>query len=99
MSLNAAALAARIVTEAHRLGFDLVGILPAEAPATASFYRAWLEHSYHGEMAYLARPDAVAKREDMDGVLPGVRSVVVVGANHHRLVNKGLSLTKSILET
>ena len=76
-------VAGKVVAEAHRLGFDLVGIAPATAPATADRYRAWLEQGYQGEMGYLARPDAVAKRSDLARILPGVRSVVVVGANYY----------------
>ncbi len=76
-------LAAKIRAEGRRLGFDLVGIAPAAPAATASHYRAWLEQGYHGEMAYLARPDAVAGRSDLASILPGVRSIVVVGANYH----------------
>jgi epoxyqueuosine reductase len=76
-------VAGQVVAEAHRLGFDLVGIAPAVAPATADQYRAWLEEGYQGEMGYLARPDAVAKRSDLTLVLPGVRSVVVVGTNYY----------------
>jgi epoxyqueuosine reductase len=83
MALNHDATAERIVVEAHRLGFDLVGIVPAAPPVTSHAFRAWLEQGYHGEMAYLARLDAVAKREDLEAVLSGVRSVVVVAANHH----------------
>jgi epoxyqueuosine reductase len=69
--------------KAHRLGFDLVGIVPIGPPMTAGHYRAWLDHDYHGSMAYLARPDAVAKREDLERILPGVQSVVTVGDNYH----------------
>jgi epoxyqueuosine reductase len=73
----------QIRAEARRLGFDLVGVAPARPPATADRYRTWLESGYHGEMGYLARPDAIAKREDLALVQPGVRSVVTVGANYH----------------
>jgi epoxyqueuosine reductase len=77
------AVGEEIVAEARRLGFDLVGITRATPPATADRYRAWLENGYHGEMAYLARPDAVAGRKDLAHVQPGVRSVVMVGANYY----------------
>ncbi len=83
MSEGCTTLTEQITAQAHRLGFELVGIAPAETPTTAGHYRAWLEHGYHGEMAYLARPDGVAKRGDPDCVLPGVRSVVTVGVNYH----------------
>jgi epoxyqueuosine reductase len=76
------AVAEEVVAEARRLGFDLAGITQATPPTTADRYRTWLERGYHGEMAYLARPDAVAGREDLARVQPGVRSVVTVGANY-----------------
>jgi epoxyqueuosine reductase len=72
-----------IQAEARRLGFDLVGIAPAEPAASADRYRAWLEKGYHGEMAYLARREAVDRRADPARILPGVRSVVAVAANYH----------------
>ncbi|MBN1138427.1 MAG: tRNA epoxyqueuosine(34) reductase QueG [Anaerolineae bacterium] len=79
-------LADRIVLRAHELGFDLAGIAPADRLTGASRYAAWLAGGYHGQMAYLARPDAVAKRMDLSLLLPGVQSVAVVGANYHSVV-------------
>ena len=76
-------IANRIMDEARRLGFDLVGIVQAEPASTLDAYRAWLENGFHGEMAYLARPDAAAKRADLSLIQPGLRSVVTVGANYH----------------
>lgn len=73
----------RIHSEVDRLGLDLVGIASATPPATVDQYRRWLERGYHGEMAYLARSDAVAKRADLNQILPGVRSVVLVCAQYH----------------
>ena len=60
MQSNRAELAEQIAAEAYRLGFDLVGIVPAEPAATTNHYQSWLEQGYHGDMAYLARPDATA---------------------------------------
>jgi epoxyqueuosine reductase len=75
--------AEQIVAEGHRLGFDLVALAPAASPATMDAYRAWLAAGHHGEMAYLARPDAVVRRADLALTLPGVRTVVSVAANYH----------------
>lgn len=83
MSKREAELARRIEGKARRLGFDLVGIIPATPPQTTDRYRAWLEKGYHGEMAYLARPEAIAGRGDLALLLPGVQSVVVVAANYY----------------
>jgi epoxyqueuosine reductase len=81
------ALADQIFLHAHKLGFDLVGIRPARPLAGADHYTAWLANGYQGEMAYLARPDAIAKRQDLSLILPGVRSVVAVGINYRSTVS------------
>ncbi len=61
---------------ALQLGFDAVGIAPAVPPPHYDFFRRWLQHGYHGQMQYMARwADA---RGQLDRVLPGTRSVVVV---------------------
>jgi epoxyqueuosine reductase len=73
----------RIADEARQLGFDLVGITPPVPPTTIERYQVWLASGFHGEMAYLARPDATAKRADLSLIQPGLRSVVTVGANYH----------------
>ena len=65
--------------EALALGFHRAGIaLPPPDPSAAAAYTRWLEQGYHGEMEYLARPDAVARRLDPALTLQDVRSVLVV---------------------
>jgi epoxyqueuosine reductase len=46
-------------------------------------YGAWIGEGMHGEMAYLAREDAVAKRADPAVLVPGARSAVVVAIGYH----------------
>lgn len=71
-------------TQARRLGFDLVGVSPPVPPPEAvRAYRAWLAAGHHGDMAYMARPDRVARREDPTLILPGVRAVVCVAVNYY----------------
>ncbi|MEE9133894.1 MAG: tRNA epoxyqueuosine(34) reductase QueG [Gemmatimonadota bacterium] len=72
-----------IKRRAFALGFDLVGIAPAERPAHADVYLDWLERGYGGEMAYLERSDAVRRRLDPAEALPGARSIVIVAMNYH----------------
>ena len=36
-------------------------------------------------MGYLARPDRLARRRDLDVILPGARSLVIVGLDYHTL--------------
>jgi epoxyqueuosine reductase len=76
-------LAESIVGQALSLGLDAVGIAPVRQPLTFDRYTAWLSDDRHGEMAYLSRPDAKAKRADMGRLLPGVRSIVSVAINYH----------------
>jgi epoxyqueuosine reductase len=77
-------LTRRIKEEARALGFDLVGVAPLAPSAYGDFYQRWLARGYAGEMAYLARPDAVAKRRDPRLLLPEARSVVVVALNYYQ---------------
>jgi epoxyqueuosine reductase len=83
VSQHSSSLAEQLCAEARVLGLDLVSIVPVAPPTTVDRYRAWLARGFHGEMAYLARPEAAAKREDLAQILPGVRSVVVVALNYH----------------
>jgi epoxyqueuosine reductase len=71
-----------IKARARELGFELVGIAPAERPDHSDFYVDWLEREYHGEMAYLARDDAVARRLNPVAALPGARYIIVVAMNY-----------------
>lgn len=76
--MDPSTLRARVLREAGVLGLERVGVARADASDQMAFYRAWLEEGHHGEMGYLARPDAVARRADLRRTLEGLRSVVVV---------------------
>jgi epoxyqueuosine reductase len=69
-----------LVAFAQELGFDLCRIAPAETPPHAAEFRAWLEDGRAGEMAWLARNQD--RRTDLQAVLPGARSVVVLAMNY-----------------
>ena len=77
-----AGLAARIRARALEMGFDDVGIAPVGPSAHGDAYARWLAAGMHGEMGYLAREDAVAKRRDPAVLVPGARSAVVVALNY-----------------
>ena len=77
-------LTAGLVCErALELGFDLVGFAPAgPTPGGEQFIR-WLSAGYHGQMAYLAREPE--RRLDPRRLLPGARTVVIVGISYETL--------------
>lgn len=79
-----ASLSARLRDRARELGFDLVGLTPVRESEHGDFFLRWLAAGRHGEMAYLAREDAVAARLDPARAWPGVASVVVLGMNHYQ---------------
>ncbi|MSP11415.1 MAG: tRNA epoxyqueuosine(34) reductase QueG [Chloroflexi bacterium] len=64
------------------MGFDLVGVSREMAPGQAQAYRTWVEAGYGGKMAYLARPDALARRADMQLTLPEATSLISVGVSY-----------------
>jgi epoxyqueuosine reductase len=74
--------AAAVKSRALELGFDLAGITPAAASPMLDAYLRWVEAGMHGSMGYLARPDRQARRRDLGVILPGVRSLVVVGLDY-----------------
>jgi epoxyqueuosine reductase len=67
----------RIRAAGLELGFTRVGFAPAEAPAHVDAYLAWLSDGHHGDMAWMARPDAVRRRLDPREALTGCRTVIV----------------------
>lgn len=76
------ALEADLKAEARRLGFDAVGIAPAELPAQyGRQLDQWLALGRHGEMAYMARTPE--RRANPRIVLPGARSVISLAMNYY----------------
>ncbi len=77
-------LSAKLVRErAVELGFDLVGFAPAGPTPGAERFLEWLSAGHHGQMAYLAREPE--RRLDPRRVMPGARSVVIVGLSYETL--------------
>jgi epoxyqueuosine reductase len=70
----------RIKDQARRLGFELAGIAAATPADGFDRFRDWLDAGHAGEMAYLHR-HAEARRHPR-GVLPTVRSVVMLGMSY-----------------
>jgi epoxyqueuosine reductase len=80
-SLSLAALAAEVKRRARELGFDLVGIAPADPTPRRDYIRQWIDEGRGGSMEYLAR--RFEERADPAVYLPGARSVVCVALNYY----------------
>jgi iron-sulfur cluster binding protein, putative len=65
---------------ARALGFELVGIAPAQPPPHAESFLHWLAQGYAGAMEYLERTAHL--RINPAELLPDARSAVVVGLNY-----------------
>ncbi len=70
----------RIKSYARHLGFDLVGVAPAQPGPHADFLRRWVDEGFAGEMGYMTRD--VERRANPQAVLPDAKSVVVVELNY-----------------
>lgn len=69
-----------IKEKAYELGFDLIGVAPAKRAPHADAYASWVDSGYAATMGYMARD--VARRQDPRQVVPGARSVMVVGLSY-----------------
>lgn len=81
----AANLAEEIKDKARELGFSMAGIVAARPGRTLDAYLHWIAQEYHGLMGYMARPDRIARRQDLNVILPGVQSLICVGLDYATL--------------
>jgi epoxyqueuosine reductase len=63
------------------MGFDLVGIAPADASQYRDYFRQWLDDGNAGTMQYLAK--RFGERTDPRVYLPAAASVICVAMNYH----------------
>ena len=76
-------LTQQIQTRAHELGFELVGITPAERSQTIQRYRQWIASGYAGKMGYLERH--LPLKEDTRTLLQEAKSVISLAMNYWTL--------------
>jgi epoxyqueuosine reductase len=69
-------------SQARELGFNLVGLTRAKPSPTLDAYLRWINAGMNGGMSYMARPDRVARRRDLNVILPGARSLIVAGLDY-----------------
>src|SRR5665213_3827697 len=73
---------AAIQQRALGLGFDDCRFTSAHPPESAEQFQSWIAKKNHGEMAWLERN--AEKRIDLQKVLPGARSVIVLAASYEK---------------
>jgi epoxyqueuosine reductase len=78
MSFSATALKEK----AQSLGFNLVGITSAVPSPTLAAYHQWVEAGMHSTMQFMARPDRQERREDLNKIVQGATSIVMVGLDY-----------------
>lgn len=76
------ALKRTIKSEAHRLGFHLVGVTTPDPPAHYSVFINWLKAGRHGEMGYLDSERSHFRRADPRNILPDCKSILVLGIRY-----------------
>jgi len=79
-----------IRVRAEALGFSLVGVTNPVSSAHMDFFRSWVEEGHHGEMGYLSREDAIARRSDLRLTMDGVTSVIVVAHEYFQTDPEGV---------
>lgn len=72
----------QLIQKARALGFNLVGITRATPSPTLAAYRRWIAQGMHAKMGYMARPDRVARREDLSVIVPDAQSIIMVGLDY-----------------
>ncbi len=75
-------LEAQIKARAIRLGFSIVGITDAAPLEEFPIYQGWLDQGNHAGMAYLQSPFHQQRRHSPDELLPGTKSVIVLGLSY-----------------
>jgi epoxyqueuosine reductase len=92
MALPMEGLVKDLRAEVARLGFQGMGICKPASSDQIDLYRRWIEDGYHGEMAYLGRPDSVDRRGDLRKTMEDVRSVIVVSQDYFQPDSPGVPM-------
>jgi len=82
----------KIKQKALSLGFELVGIAPANPSPDFDFFRWWLDQGYAGTMSYLQR--GAERRGNPEKILPGVQSIICCGLNYNTNQKKSTERSK-----
>jgi epoxyqueuosine reductase len=76
-------LTQKVKAEAHKLGFQFVGVTTPEPAASFPVYQEWIVADHHGEMGYLSAARALQRRADPRQILPECQSILVLGMHYN----------------
>ncbi len=76
--------------EAFRIGFQLVGITTPTPPPHLDTYLNWLEKGQHAGMKWMATDRAREIRADPIKILPGCKSIIVLGIRYPKPLSQDL---------
>jgi len=79
----------RLTDFARELGFDSCRVAACSSPPHVEEFSNWLREGGHGEMEYMARGEE--KRRDLQKILPGAKSIIVLALNYFQGVTAGVS--------
>ena len=66
-------------SEAHRLGFQLVGVTTPDPPPHLDVYNGWLAAGHHAGMSWMGTERNRQRRENPRLILPECRSILALG--------------------
>jgi epoxyqueuosine reductase len=81
-SINPKILTQAVKDEAHRLGFQLVGVTGPDSPPHLDVYEQWLENGNQGGMTWLTTERARQRRANPLMILPECKSILVLGIRY-----------------
>ena len=73
-------LKSRLIDFSRELDFDSCRVAACDSPPHVDEFQTWLKNGAHGEMQYMARGEE--KRSDPQKILPGAKSIIVLGLNY-----------------
>ena len=80
-----AEIISKLKKKAAELGFSMLGTVMAKPAKRLDAYFKWINAEMHGKMGYLARPDRLDRRNDLNVILPNVQTLICVGLDYHTL--------------
>jgi epoxyqueuosine reductase len=86
---------AEVLARAAALGFSAAGIVPAETSPHLDAYFAWLAAGHHAGLYYMSRSDRTVRRQNLQVVLRGAKSILSVALDYHAEVDPALLANRS----